>query len=264
MGKKLYFKKLPLALFLLVVVIAVSGTATAAVDLNAPQPEAYVVESGKVFTGPTAIQDSIDSSSTRDGYKVYLQPGDYYQQVTVTKSITIKGMGANPEDTKIEINTDGNVINVPDGVTVTLKNLAIINTGTGKALSDTGIINLINCVVTENYVEPPVEGSLTGAPVVSDTNESVYSEVMIPSTLNADTNPSTTTLTTESPLTTLATDETTTLTNINTPINTNETNTTGSSEPLDGSIPLTTLAYGMLMVVGGVVLPRKNEVKDLK
>jgi len=144
MGKKLCMKNLPLAFFVFVFVMAASGTATAAVNHNTQQPDAYVVESGKMFTGPTAIQDSIDSSYTQDCYNVYVKPGNYSQQLTVSKSITLKGMGTNPEATTIEINTDGNVIIVPDDVTVTLKNLAIINTGTGTALSDTGMINLIN------------------------------------------------------------------------------------------------------------------------
>jgi len=54
-------------------------------DHNTQQPDAYVVESGKMFTGPTAIQDSIDSSYTQDGYNVYVKPGNYSQQLTVTK-----------------------------------------------------------------------------------------------------------------------------------------------------------------------------------
>jgi len=64
---------------------------------------------------------------------------------------------------------------------------------------------------------------------------------------------------------------TTTITELVTPTSTEEsttpiidetptTDTNESSTPLeDGRISLTTMAYGMLMVVGGVVLPRKNQ-----
>jgi len=47
------------------------GTA-AAVNPNNQLPDAYVMQSGKGFSGPTAIQDSIDNPNTLEGYKVYL------------------------------------------------------------------------------------------------------------------------------------------------------------------------------------------------
>jgi len=221
-------------------------------------------------------------------------------------------MGANPEATTIEINTDGDVITVPDGVTVTLKNMAIINTGTGIALSDTGMINLINCIIIENYVEPTVEEPVVEEPVVEEpvveepvveepvVEEPVVEEPVVENTTEMDTfndsgsiindfvaenqNNSISTLEPQSndiptqsidltaDIGLLATKIPTTTTpelviptikeESTTPI-IDETPITGineSSTPLeDGSIPLTTMAYGMLMVVGGVVLPRKDQ-----
>jgi hypothetical protein len=255
MVKKVYLTKLPLALFVFVLISATIGAATAATNPNTQLPDAYVVQSGKGFSGPTAIQDSIDSSSTLDNYKVYLQPGNYSQQVTVSKNIRIKGMGTNPEDTTIEVNTDGYGITVPDGVTLTLENIAITNTGTGRALSDTGMINLINCIITENYVETTPEGTLelntlasgTTETTTTDSTTEIDSEGGIESTDLTDSY----TLTTENPTAQLASEETTTT-------NTSGTdNTPESPTPLEDGIPLTTMAYGMLMVVGGVVLPHK-------
>lgn len=369
MVKQVYLTKVPLALFVLVLITATTGAATSATNSNTQLPDAYVLQSGKGFSGPTAIQDSIDSSSTLEYYKIYLEPGNYSQQLNVSKNIRIKGMGTNPEDTTIEVNTDGFVITVQDGITLTLENMAITNTGTGMALSETGVINLINCIITENYEEPIPQGmfeqntstSDTTEPPVIDSSTVVDSDVEVES---ADSNLSSTGNFTspeieETPLTnleetsntsissnpvdddsvedvysgfevenveligsnvlstenstieeTVITEEETILTNTDevnitfessnpvvddsveivdsdvsiesldfsnsnisssenptTQLETEETTTTNtdeansapeSSTPVDGGIPLTTMAYGMLMVVGGVVLPRKQ------
>lgn len=253
MVKKMYWTKLSLTFFVLVVTLAASGTTTAAINPNTQLPDAYVLESGKMFTGPTAIQDSIDSSYTMDGHNIYIKPGNYSQEITVTKSITLRGMGTTPEDTKIEMNTTGNVINVPEGVTVTLKNMAIINNG-GMALSDGGIINLINCVIIENYMETTIENTTEIETENGDTNTLATDTTV--ETQSTDLSAQTMELTTETELT--STDSTATTTSDLTSEETTK-NTTGSSEPLeDGGIPFTTMAYGMLMVVGGVVLPRKH------
>jgi len=189
MVKKVYLTKLSLALFVFVLISATIGTATAATNPNTQLHDAYVVQSGKGFSGPTAIQDSIDSLSTLDGYKVYLQPGNYSQQLNVSKNIRIKGMGTKTEDTTIEVNTDGFVITVQDGITLTLENMAIANTGTGMALSETGVINLINCIITENYEEAIPEGMFkqntstigTTEPPVTDSSTVVDSDVEVES-----------------------------------------------------------------------------------
>jgi len=250
MVKVILFKKIFLAILLFALTMVVIGTVTAAVNPNSPQPDAYVVESGKMFTGPTAIQDSIDSSYTMDGHNIYIKPGNYSQEITVTKSITLKGMGTTPEDTKIEMNTTGNVINVPEGVTVTLKNMAVINNG-GIALSDGGIINLINCVIIENYMETTLENT-TEIETVSDVTDTMATDTTV-ETQSTNLNTQITELTIETDLS----DSTTTATSY--PDTDTNTRTTENSEPQDdGGIPLTTMAYGMLMVVGGVVLPRKN------
>lgn len=54
MGKKNYIKKLPLSLFIFLVALTASGTVTAVTETGNPLPDAYVVESGKMYTGPTA------------------------------------------------------------------------------------------------------------------------------------------------------------------------------------------------------------------
>ena len=253
MVKVIYFQKLPLTIFLLAFALLFSGTVTA-VNPNIQLPDAYVVESGKMFTGPTAIQDSIDSSYTMDGHNIYIKPGNYSHEITVDKSITLRGMGTAPEDTKIEINTTGNAINVPAGVTITLKNMAIINNG-GMALSDGGIINLINCVIIENYMDTTFESTME-IDTLNDVTNTLAADTTV-ETHNTDLNTQTTELTTETELSTIDNIAPTTSdhTSEDTP-----TNTEGNSEPLEtGCIPITTMAFGMLMVVGGVVLPRKHE-----
>ncbi len=257
MGKKIYMNKLPLVLFIFVVSLAASGTATAATDQGNSLPDAYVVESGKMYTGTTALQDSIDSDYTQDGYNIYLQPGNYSQPITIDKNLRIKGMGANPEDTVIELTTDGSVVNVPDGVTVTLKNLAIINRGSGTALSDSGIINMINCVIIDSYMEPPVNttemNNSTDAVVTASADSNIVNEY-VPA-LNTDFTAVTDSTITETPIISeeAITPETTD------PLSSETATTeTQTSTPADNNIPLTTMAYGMLMVVGGVVLPRKR------
>lgn len=252
MGKKLWIK-LPLLLFVLVVALAACGTATAKVNPNAQLPDVFVVESGNTFTGSTAIQDSIDSSNTIDENHVYIQPKTYSEQIVVSKSLRIRGMGANPEDTTIEFNTDGNVVTIPEGVTVTMENLAITNTGTGRAILNNGALNLINCVITDNYVESTVESTVEMVALSSGAEYTVTTDSEIVTLdLTEDSDP----LTIENP-STIFIEATTTPSSEPT-----TTETTESMSSVETDLPLTTMAYGMLMVVGGVVFPRKNKLKE--
>lgn len=269
MEKKAYTKiqmRIPLLLFIFVIVLAACGTATAQTDPNAQLPDVYVVDTGEGFTGSTPLQDSVDSSNTLDGSYVIVNPGTYSQQVNINKNLYIIGAGTTPADTTLEFNTDGNVITVPEGVVLTIENMAITNTGTGRAIGGDGAVNLINCVINENYVEPTSDG-LTGMETESPTKTMAAGSESLSLVSGSTENPAQTTEETNNPVTepTTALVTPVTTTSLNEEQTASEPSTDGtngtSTTPGETGLPLTTMAYGMLMVVGGVVFQRKNDLQ---
>lgn len=131
----------------------------------------YVVESGESFFGPNAIQNAINSPNTLNGYHIQIEAGTYFEQLTITKSLTLIGMGASPTDTIIDGSGTGTVIYIPAGVTVTLINLTIQNghasDGTilhpdgydGGGIWNEGTLYLTSCVLRDNQAGDG--GSLT-------------------------------------------------------------------------------------------------------
>ncbi|HMK54628.1 MAG TPA: hypothetical protein VK444_07595 [Methanobacteriaceae archaeon] len=248
MPKNLQKISLILAVFLLA--LALSGAATAKVDPQATLPDVFVVDSAASFNGATSLQDAVESAN--DGFYIQIQPKTYNQQINITKSVTLRGMGTNPEDTIIE-NSGDYVINIPDGVTVTLENLLILNTGTGRAI----IGNFINssCFTSETPLVPETrEVSTSDATVSADTATPETMDTITPDTsLSETTTPDEIAPETTSEMA----PEITTPTEPVTPEAPLAAGTTG--DPLnDAGMPLASMTWGFMMVVGGVVLPRNR------
>jgi hypothetical protein len=241
--------KVPFIVFALVVVIAFMGVASASLqvtdDMLTKGPS--VIESGDMFNGPTALQDAIDQVDTADGYHIQVETGYYNEQINVSKDLTLTGTSLNPNDTVIEsTSVDGTVI-VPEGRIVVLENLAICNVNVYPIINN-GLLTLINCRVNDEYYVFDNWGTLgaVGAP------ETITSTETMPPII-------TEFLTSRgSEFDLIDCEGTTEFTGLN-GRDTQDTGTTGDATGTsDPGIPLASLASGMLMVMGGTVVSKRE------
>lgn len=241
--------KLTLLVFTLLIALAFTGAASASLvpteEMLSTGP--IVVETGTMFNGPTAIQDAIDHVYTENGQHIQVETGYYYENIVVSKDLTITGNSQNPADTVIEsASAEGTVI-VPEGVNVVLENMSILNVNVYPIVNN-GQLTLINCMVNNDYYANEVMVIQGGAAGDSPESTGTTTETMTTSALpgtsfessTPDSNPET------EPTTGTGTDTTST---------DESEDTTGTSDP---GIPLASLASGMLMVMGGTVVSKKH------
>ncbi len=98
------------------------------------------------------IQEAIDAAAAVDG--ILIRPGQYEESIdTMGKDLVILGLGA-PQDTIIDGEFRGSVVSVQAEENVTLARLTITNgaavEGGGLYLSDAGIVELYDLIITSN------------------------------------------------------------------------------------------------------------------
>ncbi|MGI6483762.1 MAG: hypothetical protein ACOX08_10915 [Methanobacterium sp.] len=281
--------KVTFLVFTLLFAVIISGAASAA--LAAPvedYPSAYVVENNYSFTGPNSIQDAIDNYETLDDYNIEIEDELYQEQLTINKNISIKGLGSSPHHTVIYSDNEIATITIGE-VCVVLENLSIWNVGNGQPINNNGLLTILNCYVNGRLIQNQVTGSL---PCPEEPEE--LEEFQEPFTDEEDQFPAETEESVDEETVyqeysaSVASDEeeeTSEMSSTNDPSETNTseetfdesydescsgtTSTEGTSnypqgngnEPAanDPGIPLGSLAYGMLMVMGGTVATRKNK-----
>lgn len=281
--------KVTFLVFTLLFAVIISGAASAA--LAAPvedYPSAYVVENNYSFTGPNSIQDAIDNYETLDDYNIEIEDELYQEQLTINKNISIKGLGSSPHHTVIYSDNEIATITIGE-VCVVLENLSIWNVGNGQPINNNGLLTILNCYVNGRLIQNQVTGSL---PCPEEPEE--LEEFEEPFTDEEDQSPAETEESVDEETVyqeysaSVASDEeeeTSEMSSTNDPSETNTseetfdesydescsgtTSTEGTSnypqgngnEPAanDPGIPLGSLAYGMLMVMGGTVATRKNK-----
>ena len=241
--------KLTFLVFTLLVAVMVTGAVSAALEAPVDYSSAYVVENNYSFTGPASIQDAADNYETLEGYHIDVETGAHEEQVTFTKNLHIKGMGTNPEDTIIWTYSDeGATVTIAPETIVVMENLAIWNNGNGPAIINNGQLKLINCFVNGNYVENEVSGFV---PVVEETPLVVDEAPLVvdEAPLVVD----------EAPVETIVT-ETTIGDETEVPIDDIDDEDTSGAWPVanDPEMPLSSLATGMLMLMGGTVRSRRQ------
>ena len=278
--------KVTFLVFTLLFAVILSGAASAA--LAAPvedYPSAYVAENNYSFTGPNSIQDAIDNYETLDGYNVQIESAVHYEQLTINKNLSLNGLGAHPHYTVIQSGSEDATITIGE-VNVVLENLSIWNTGNGQPIANNGLLTILNCYLNGLFIQNQVTGSLPYLeeplileeplnleedqfPVATeeyDIGETVYQEVAsTPMTNDEETFEITST---NNPLETTASDEV--FDEVFDETFTGTTSTEGATNyPLgnesekpaarDSGLPFGSLAYGMLMVMGGTVACRKHQ-----
>lgn len=288
--------KVTFLVFTLLFAVIISGAASAA--LAAPvedYPSAYVVENNYSFTGPNSIQDAIDNYETLDDYNIEIEDELYQEQLTINKNISIKGLGSSPHHTVICSDNEIATINIGE-VSVVLENLSIWNVGNGQPINNNGLLTILNCYVNGRLIQNQVTGSLP-CPEEPFTDEEDQSPAETEESVDEGIEESVEgdvesvdeeTVYQEYSSAAVASDEeeeTSEMSSTNDPSETNTsdesfdesydesctgtTSTEGTSnypqgngtEPAanDPGIPLGSLAYGMLMVMGGTVATRKNK-----
>jgi hypothetical protein len=288
--------KVTFLVFTLLFAVIISGAASAA--LAAPvedYPSAYVVENNYSFTGPNSIQDAIDNYETLDDYNIEIEAELYQEQLTINKNISIKGLGSSPHHTVICSDNEIATINIGE-VSVVLENLSIWNVGNGQPINNNGLLTILNCYVNGRLIQNQVTGSLP-CPEEPFTDEEDQSPAETEESVDEGIEESVEgdvesvdeeTVYQEYSSAAVASDEeeeTSEMSSTNDPSETNTseetfdesydesctgtTSTEGTSnypqgngtEPAanDPGIPLGSLAYGMLMVMGGTVATRKNK-----
>jgi hypothetical protein len=248
--------KLTFLVFTLLVAVMVTGAVSAALEAPVDYSSAYVVENNYSFTGPASIQDAADNYETMEGYHIDVETGAHEEQVTFTKNLHIKGMGTNPEDTIIWTYSDeGATVTIAPETIVVMENLAIWNNGNGPAIINNGQLKLINCFVNGNYVENEVSGFV---PVVEETPLVVDEAPLVvdEAPLVVDEAPL---VVDEAPVETIVT-ETTIGDETEVPIDDIDDEDTSGAWPVanDPEMPLSSLATGMLMLMGGTVRSRRQ------
>ncbi|BDZ71694.1 hypothetical protein [Methanobacterium petrolearium] len=245
--------KLAFCMFAFLLVFAFSGAVSARAVVDDVNTTPLVVETGETFNSTTAIQDAIDDEDTLSGHHIQLQPVNYLEQIYVTKDLTISGVTSYPTDTNIGYDTIDGVIIVPSGVSVVLENMAIWTRDENAfTINNNGQLTLINCMLNGVYYEYDVSGTVetfdsspeamaSGSPEEEFLTEST-------STLEGDT-----VTETGSAGTTETTTETTETSGTETNTPTGNTDTTE-----DPSVPLASLASGMLMLMGGTVISKRE------
>ncbi|MBF4475777.1 hypothetical protein [Methanobacterium formicicum] len=268
--------KLTFLAFTLLMAVIISGAASAGLELpEQSYTSAYVVENGYTFTGSTSINDAANNFETMDGNHVEIETGVHEEQVTVNKNLNFTGVGANPQDTVIQSNSESGTVIISTGMSVVLENLSIWNYGTGEAVVNNGLLNIVNCYVNGVYIENQVTGSLPDPQPPEEDMEEPNPEGTTETMVTEVTTTPETTIATEEAIVTGGVTETIDLgtTNLDetgytteTTTNTIEGSTTGSEGSTGGAagtetqstddpgIPLASLASGMLMVMGGTVV----------
>ncbi len=235
-------KNITFLVFTLLVAVMLSGAVSAALEAPADYSSAYVVENNYSFTGPASIQDAADNYETLEGYHIDVETGAHEEQVTFTKNLHIKGMGTNPEDTIIWTYSDeGATVTIAPETIVVMENLAIWNSGNGQTIINNGQLTLINCFVNGNYIENEVSGFV---PVVEETPLVVDEAPLVVD---------------EAPVETIVT-ETTIGDETEVPIDDINDEDTSGAWPVanDPEMPLSSLATGMLMLMGGTARSRRQ------
>jgi len=251
--------KLTFFVFTLLVVLAFSGivSARAVVD-DSP----LVLESGEKFNGDTPIQNAIDDEDTLNGHHIQIQAGEFIEQVTINKDLNISGVTGDPTDTSIGYDTENGVIIVPSGVSVVLENIHIWTFDENMdPLNNNGQITLINCLLNGVYYENHVFGTVeTMGTKTMGTTELMASgspeEEFVVELASAPEGDAVTG--DDATGTTKNSTETTETSGTETSVLTETNNTTEDPTTEDTNIPLTSLASGMLMLMGGTVISKRE------
>jgi hypothetical protein len=276
--------KVTFLVFTLLFAVILSGAASAA--LAAPledYPSAYVAENNYSFTGPASIQDAIDNYETLDGYNVQIEAAVHYEQLTINKNLSLNGLGAHPHYTVIQSGSENATITIGE-VNVVLENLSIWNTDNGQPIANNGLLTILNCYLNGLFIQNQVTGSLPypEEPLIdeedlfpvateeSDIGGTVYQVAASTPMTNDEESFEITSI--SNPLETTASDEAfdETFDEVFDEVCTGTTSTEGATNYQLGNesekpaarnpgLPFGSLAYGMLMVMGGTVACRKHQ-----
>jgi hypothetical protein len=243
--------KLTLLLFTLLIALSFSGAVSAVAVSNQPTGS-YVVETQENFYDSTAIQDAIDDADTVNGDNIQIDPSVHFEQVTVTKNITLTGMGTTPERTNI-VSSGGTVI-IPSGVSAVLENMAIWDINNDPAIINNGQLTLINCLVNGEYYANETMGTIE---TLDETGTLEQTKMTMETMTTAGAEPTTINDSLTGSIEGTGTSiESTGTSDTETPGTGTTSNSTGTSDP---GIPLASLASGMLMVMGGTVISKKHQ-----
>ncbi len=125
-----------------------------------------------------SIQDAINDPTTHSNYTIEINPGTYYENLIISKNVSLKGMGKQSKDTKISGSNIGRVILIlnPNAV-VYLENLEITegkapngkytvdgprNGEDGGGIFNYGTLYINNCIITNNNAGNGANGGAYG------------------------------------------------------------------------------------------------------
>jgi len=98
------------------------------------QQSVSVAKDGGQYSTIQSAIDSITDASTSKRYVIEIYPGDYTENVVLTKNISLKGMGGNRGVVGI-INSSGTILTLPTDGSCGVTNLRIQASGTASAIA---------------------------------------------------------------------------------------------------------------------------------